>query len=102
MSSLDTSSLFDTVIVEGPPKLNQTLWPDHCIQGSDGKWSVAWGVQWPPQGVQWPPQLGCAVASPAWGVQWPPQLGLCSGLHSLGCAVDSPACGPGAEPLRGF
>ena len=30
------TQLFQTVVVEGPPKLKQTLWPDHCIQGSEG------------------------------------------------------------------
>ena len=30
------TELFQTVTVEGPPKLKQTLWPDHCIQGSEG------------------------------------------------------------------
>ena len=30
------SEMFQTVIVCGPPELKQTLWPDHCIQGSFG------------------------------------------------------------------
>ena len=30
------SEMFQTVIVCGPPELKQTLWPDHCIQGSVG------------------------------------------------------------------
>jgi len=30
------SCMFQTVIVSGPPELKQTLWPDHCIQGSFG------------------------------------------------------------------
>ena len=30
--------VLDIVEFPGPPKLNQTLWPDHCVQGS-------WGAQ---------------------------------------------------------
>jgi nicotinamidase-related amidase len=26
----------DVVEFSGPPKFNQTLWPDHCIQETDG------------------------------------------------------------------
>jgi len=28
--------VLDVVEFAGPPKLNQTMWPDHCIQGSSG------------------------------------------------------------------
>ena len=27
---------FSSVIFKGPPKINQTLWPRHCVQGSEG------------------------------------------------------------------
>ena len=30
------SQVYDIVEFAGPPKFNQTLWPDHCIQGSVG------------------------------------------------------------------
>ena len=29
-------NVFDTVEFAGPPPFNQTLWPDHCVQGSNG------------------------------------------------------------------
>ena len=28
--------VFDIAEFTGPPKFNQTLWPNHCIQGSEG------------------------------------------------------------------
>ena len=30
------SEVYDIVEFAGPPKFNQTLWPDHCIQNSTG------------------------------------------------------------------
>ena len=30
------ANLFDNVVFKGPPKTNQTLWPRHCVQESDG------------------------------------------------------------------
>ena len=29
-------NLYDTVVFEGPPKTEQTLWPRHCVQESWG------------------------------------------------------------------
>ena len=31
-----SAKLFESVLVQGPPELNQTMWPIHCVQGSDG------------------------------------------------------------------
>ena len=28
--------MYDTVVFEGPPKTEQTLWPRHCVQESWG------------------------------------------------------------------
>ena len=38
MLKLRQLQVLDIVEFPGPPKLNQTLWPDHCVQGS-------WGAQ---------------------------------------------------------
>ena len=38
MMRLRQLQVLDIVEFPGPPKLNQTLWPDHCVQGS-------WGAQ---------------------------------------------------------
>ena len=32
----DDAKLFSNVIFRGPPKTNQTLWPRHCVQETDG------------------------------------------------------------------
>ena len=32
----DKCNLYDTVVFEGPPKTEQTLWPRHCVQESWG------------------------------------------------------------------
>ena len=33
---LMSCQVLDIVEFPGPPKLNQTLWPDHCVQGTWG------------------------------------------------------------------
>ena len=32
----DKCGVYDTVVFEGPPKTEQTLWPRHCVQESWG------------------------------------------------------------------
>ena len=32
----DKCNVYDTVVFEGPPKMEQTLWPRHCVQESWG------------------------------------------------------------------
>ena len=32
----DKCNVYDTVVFEGPPKTEQTLWPRHCVQESWG------------------------------------------------------------------
>ena len=38
ISSAERCSLYDTVTFEGPPRMEQVLWPAHCVQES-------WGAQ---------------------------------------------------------
>merc|ERR1712020_367215 len=38
ISSAERCALYDTVTFEGPPKMEQVLWPAHCVQES-------WGAQ---------------------------------------------------------
>ena len=32
----DDAKVFDVVVYDGEPPMEQVLWPDHCVQGSDG------------------------------------------------------------------
>ena len=32
----EEAEMFGTVTFSGPPAFNQTLWPDHCVQGTEG------------------------------------------------------------------
>ena len=36
IQNIDDAKELSTVIFKGPPKINQTLWPRHCVQGSEG------------------------------------------------------------------
>ena len=36
ISNPDRCNLYDTVTFEGPPQMEQVLWPAHCVQESWG------------------------------------------------------------------